>query len=227
MASVTATSTNTLSPDVLSAINGAAGSTRASAAVEGQDRFLKLLTTQLKNQDPLNPMDNAQMTSQLAQISTVDGINKLNATLEKLVGSQQGSEALQAAALVGRDVLVDGKNLRIAGAGASAGIELAAAADNVAVTIVDANGLTVRTLSLGKLDAGTHRFDWDGKSGSGAQVADGAYTMNVQALKGNAAVVAGPLQISRVASVIRETSGVSLDLGAQGRIGLADVKEIL
>ncbi|MBK7665236.1 MAG: flagellar hook assembly protein FlgD [Sterolibacteriaceae bacterium] len=226
MASVNASS-NTLSPEVLSAINGAGGTTRASAAVDGQDRFLMLLTTQLKNQDPLNPMDNAQMTSQLAQISTVDGINKLNSTLEKLVGSQQGSEALQAAALVGRDVLVEGRNLQIAGAGASAGIELASAADNVAVNIVDANGLAVRTLSLGALDAGAHRFDWDGKSGSGAQVADGAYTMTVQALKGNAAVVASPLQISRVTSVVRETSGVSLDLGAQGRIGLADVKEIL
>ena len=227
MASVSATATNTISPDVLTAINGSGGTGKSSAAADGQDRFLKLLTTQLRNQDPLNPMDNAQMTSQLAQISTVDGIAKLNATLEKLVGSQQGSEALQAAALVGRDVLVDGRNLQIAGAGASAGVELGSAADKVSVNIVDANGLTVRTLSLGALDAGTHRFAWDGKSDSGAQVADGAYTMQVQALKGNTAVVAGALQISRVASVVRETSGVSLDLGAQGRIGLDDVKEIL
>jgi len=227
MTSIGSTSTGTISPDLLTAINGTAGTNRAGASVDGQDRFLMLLTTQLRNQDPLNPMDNAQMTSQLAQISTVDGITKLNATLEKLVGNQQGSEALQAAVLVGRDVLVDGRNLRVAGAGASAGIELASAADNVAVNIVDSNGLLVRTLSLGKLDAGTHRFDWDGKSGSGTQVADGNYTMNVQALKGNAAVVAGALQISRVASVVRETSGISLDLGAQGRISLADVKEIL
>jgi flagellar basal-body rod modification protein FlgD len=227
MASVSATSTNTLSPDVLNAINGAAGDTKGSAAADGQDRFLKLLTTQLRNQDPLNPMDNAQMTSQLAQISTVDGITKLNATLEQLVGSQQGTEALQAAALVGRDVLVSGKNLQVAGAGASAGVELASAADKVSVTIVDANGLTVRTLSLGALGAGAHRFAWDGRSDSGAQVADGAYTIKVQALKGNTAVTADALQISRVASVVRGTSGVSLDLGAQGRIGLADVKEIL
>ena len=122
MASVSAASTNTISPDVLTAINGSSSSTKSSAAADGQDRFLKLLTTQLRNQDPLNPMDNAQMTSQLAQISTVDGIAKLNATLEKLVGSQQGSDALQAAALVGRDVLVNGNNLQVAGAGASAGV---------------------------------------------------------------------------------------------------------
>lgn len=227
MASVNATSTNTISPDLLASINGTGGTTKSGAAADGQDRFLKLLTTQLKNQDPLNPMDNAQMTSQLAQISTVDGINKLNATLEMLVGSQQGSEALQAATLVGRDVLTGGKTLQIAGAGTSAGVELAGAADKVNVTIKDANGLTVRTLSLGALDAGTHRFAWDGKSDSGAQVVDGAYTMDVQASKGTTAITASALQISRVASVVRETSGVSLDLGAQGRIGLADIKEIL
>ena len=226
MATVSATS-NTLSPDVLAAINGSGNGTRSSTAADGQDRFLKLLTTQLRNQDPLNPMDNAQMTSQLAQISTVDGIAKLNATLERLVGSQQGSEALQAAALVGRDVMVNGAKLQIAGAGASGGIELQSSADKVSLSIVDANGLTVRTLSLGALDAGTHRFAWDGKSDSGAQVADGAYTMKVQALRGNTAVAAEALQISRVTSVVRETSGVSLDLGAQGRIGLDDIKEIL
>lgn len=227
MASVSATSTNTISADLLATINGSSGTTKSSTAADGQDRFLKLLTTQLRNQDPLNPMDNAQMTSQLAQISTVDGIAKLNATLEKLVGSQQGSEALQAAVLVGRDVLVSGNKLQVAGAGAGGGVELQSAADKVNVTIVDANGLTVRTLSLGGLEAGNHRFAWDGKSDSGAQVADGAYTMKVQALKGNTAVDASALQISRVASVVRETSGVSLDLGAQGRIGLDDVKEIL
>lgn len=227
MASLSATSASTLSPDVLAAINGSAGTGKANAAVEGQDRFLKLLTTQLRNQDPLNPMDNAQMTSQLAQISTVDGINKLNATLEKLVGSQQGSEALQAAALVGRDVLVEGKNLQIAGAGASGGVELQSDADKVSVSIVDANGLTVRTLSLGALEAGSHRYAWDGKSDSGEQVADGAYSMKIQALKGNTEVAASALQVSRVASVVREPTGVRLDLGAQGRIGLDDVKEIL
>lgn len=227
MASLSATSANTLSPDLLAAINGSAGTGKESAAVDGQDRFLKLLTTQLRNQDPLNPMDNAQMTSQLAQISTVDGINKLNATLEKLVGSQQGSEALQAAALVGREVLVEGKNMQIAGAGASGGVELQSDADKVSVSIVDTNGLTIRTLTLGALDAGSHRYVWDGKSDNGEQVADGAYAVKIQALKGNTAVAASALQVSRVVSVVREPTGVRLDLGAQGRIGLDDVKEIL
>jgi len=224
MASVTTAST--LSPDLLAQINGSNGTTKSTSA-EGQDRFLKLLTTQLRNQDPMNPMDNAQMTSQLAQISTVDGITKLNATLEKLVGSQQGAETLQAAVLVGRDVLVEGKSLHVAGAGAAGGVELGSGADRVDVTIRDANGITVRTLSLGELDAGTHKFSWDGKSDSGAQVADGNYSMQVKAYNGTTAVDAATLQVSRVSSVVRESTGVSLDLGSQGRVGLDSVKEIL
>lgn len=224
MASVTTAST--LSPDLLAQINGSNGTTKSTSA-EGQDRFLKLLTTQLRNQDPMNPMDNAQMTSQLAQISTVDGITKLNATLEKLVGSQQGAETLQAAVLVGRDVLVEGKSLHVAGAGAAGGVELGSGADRVDVTIRDANGIAVRTLSLGELDAGTHKFSWDGKSDSGAQVADGNYSMQVKAYNGTTAVDAATLQVSRVSSVVRESTGVSLDLGSQGRVGLDSVKEIL
>lgn len=224
MASVSTAST--LSPDLLSQINGSNGTAKATSA-EGQDRFLKLLTTQLRNQDPLNPMDNAQMTSQLAQISTVDGITRLNATLEKLVGSQQGAETLQAAVLVGRDVLVEGKSLQVAGAGAAGGVELGADADRVEVTIRNANGIPVRTISLGELDAGTHKFAWDGKSDSGAQVADGNYSMQVKAYSGTAAVDAATLQVSRVSSVVRESTGVSLDLGSQGRVGLDSVEEIL
>ena len=81
---------------LIDAANGAAAKTKSTTA-DAQDRFLKLLTTQLKNQDPLNPMDNAQMTSQLAQISTVDGIEKLNATLQKLLSSSVDGEAMQAA----------------------------------------------------------------------------------------------------------------------------------
>ena len=85
MSSSATSSPSGLSQTLLDSVNRTAGKTARSATTEAQDRFLKLLTTQLKNQDPLNPMDNAQMTSQLAQISTVDGIEKLNATLQKLL----------------------------------------------------------------------------------------------------------------------------------------------
>jgi len=225
MASVSTAST--LSPDLLSQINGSNGTAKATSA-EGQGRFLKLLTTQLRNQDPLNPMDNAQMTSQLAQISTVDGITRLNATLEKLVGSQQGAETLQAAVLVGRDVLVEGKSLQVAGAGAAGGVELGADADRVEVTIRNANGIPVRTISLGELDAGTHKFAWDGKSTNGTQAVDGKYTISVSATRGSETVKTTALALSTVNSVLRTGSGsVSLDVGSGNLVSLSDIKQIL
>ena len=123
-----------------------------SKTTDAQSNFLKLLTEQLKNQDPLSPMDNAQMTSQLAQISTVDGIEKLNTTLTAMLSGSQSSEAVQAAALVGKGVMVGGSSLTLAGSKAYGGFELASAADKVTVTIKDSNGLEVR-----KLVASVHR----------------------------------------------------------------------
>ncbi len=89
-----------------------------------QNRFLKLLTTQLKNQDPLNPMDNAQMTSQLAQMSTVSGIEKLNTTLGKMLDIYDSGQSMQAAGLIGKHVLVPGNTLPLAGGQALGGAML-------------------------------------------------------------------------------------------------------
>jgi flagellar basal-body rod modification protein FlgD len=102
MSTTVATAPPLVSQDLLNAVNP-----KKSAAAEGSvqadtDKFMTLLVTQLKNQDPLNPLDNAQITSQLAQLSTVTGINKLNDTLETLKGSYQSSEALQATNMIPR-----------------------------------------------------------------------------------------------------------------------------
>lgn len=221
-----ATSTQSISDSVLASINGT-GTSKSGASANTSDRFLKLLTTQLRNQDPLNPMDNAQMTSQLAQISTVDGLTKLNATLEKLVSGSQDAETLQAAALVGRSVLVDGKHLQLASGQAIGGVSLSGDADAVKVEIKDANGLLVRTLNLGALDAGNVNFLWDGKNESGAQAVDGAYSMQVTATRGGEAVSATALELARVNSVSRGAAGTSINLGSQGTVSLDDIKQIL
>src|SRR5512146_862467 len=107
----------------------------APAADDLQDRFLKLLVTQMKNQDPLNPLDNAQVTSQLAQISTVNGIEKLNTTIQAMATSFAAGQSLQAAGMIGRDVLVPAPTLRLAGGSALFGVDLAQAADQVKVSI--------------------------------------------------------------------------------------------
>ena len=211
---------------LVDSLNGTATTKTASATSESQDRFLKLLTTQLKNQDPLNPMDNAQMTSQLAQISTVDGIERLNATLQKLLSNSVDGEVLQAAGLVGHQVMVVGSGLTLTDAGAAGGVELATAADQVTLTIKDANGLTIRTIELGNLDAGTHNFGWDGKADSGAQAVNGAYSISVTAKQGNDKVQASTLQLAGVQSINRSSQGVTLDLGQLGLMKMSDVKQI-
>ena len=197
------------------------------AMTESQNRFLTLLTTQLRNQDPLNPMDNAQMTSQLAQISTVDGIERLNATLQTLLAGNVDAQAMQAAALVGRHVLVPGSSLTLASGQALGGIDLAGAAGKVVVTVKDANGLVVRTLDLGEAKAGVFGFAWDGKTDSGAAAAAGAYSFEVAATQGANKVTATALALGTVASINRSSVGVSLNLGSMGLVTMSDVKQIL
>lgn len=195
--------------------------------ISPQDRFLKLLVTQLKNQDPLNPMDNAQMTSQMAQISTVEGIDKLNATLKMILEGSNENQAMQAAALVGHGVLVPGSGLALSGGMAIGGIELAESADRVTMTIKDASGIAVRTLELGDREAGSHGFAWDGKTDGGAQAADGAYTISVSARRGDAQVGAKALELGMVSSVARMNDGISLNVGALGAFKMSDVRQIL
>lgn len=225
MATVSATGATQRSA-ILDALSGAQTKKDGSAA-SSEDRFLTLLTTQLKNQDPLNPMDNAQMTSQLAQISTVDGIEKLNATLQALVDNSTDAEALQAAALVGHGVMVPGSGLNLQKGVALGGVELADSADRVRITIKDGNGLAVRTLDLGELDAGSHLFQWDGKADSGTAAADGAYTISVEAVRGDTVLTAYALQMGVVSSVARTAQGAQLNVGTLGAYKLSDIKQII
>jgi len=217
---------STTSADVISSLQKS--STAAAKTDDAQSRFLKLLTEQLKNQDPLNPMDNAQMTSQLAQISTVSGIAKLNTTLTSMLENSQSGDVLQAAALVGKGVTVAGNELTLTSSKAYGGFELPSAADKVTVTVKDANGLEVRKMELGDYDAGIYNFAWDGLTTSGAQAVDGKYTMSVTATRGDTALKPVALQLSTVNSVLRTSSGgVSLDVGSGGLVSLSDIKQIL
>ena len=121
-------STNSAVYSAINTANQNAAKTSKSSSTDStdsaQDRFLKLLTAQLKNQDPLNPLDNAQMTSQLAQISTVDGITKLNATMQAMLNNSSDSQTLQAAALVGHAVLVPGSSLTLSKGQAVGGVDM-------------------------------------------------------------------------------------------------------
>ena len=226
MTTTATAATSGVSQALLDSINGTTTKKTSSTTNDAQDRFLKLLTTQLKNQDPLNPLDNAQMTSQLAQISTVDGIEKLNATLQKMLASTVDAEAMQAAALVGHQVMVLGSGLKLGDSGAAGGVELKAAADHVVLTIKDSNGLVMQTMDLGNLEAGTHNFVWDGKTDAGAQAVNGAYSVSVAAKRGTEKVEASTLELAGVVSINRSSSGVTLDLGQLGLAKMNDIKQI-
>ncbi|GAB4175104.1 MAG: flagellar hook assembly protein FlgD [Rhodocyclaceae bacterium] len=215
----------TAQESVLAGLNAARQSSGASKE-DSQSRFLTLLVTQLRNQDPLNPMDNAQVTSQLAQISTVDGIERLNQALQKLMANSSDAQALQAAALVGHQVAVPGETLRVSQASGVGGFDLAAPAERVQVVVKDANGLLMRTLELGAAAAGPHVFQWDGRTDAGAAVADGAYTFHVSASAAGQAVGATGLELGPVTGVLRDSNGIALEVGTLGTFKVADVRQI-
>lgn len=206
---------------------GKRAESKSSALDDAQNRFLTLLTTQLRNQDPLNPLDNAQVTSQLAQISTVDGIERLNATLQKMLSGTNDAQAMQAASLVGRGVLVPGSSLQLVQGGAIGGVELNAPADEVSVAIKSSSGQVLRTLNLGAMNAGIHSFTWDGVTENGTPAVNGSYSVSIVAKRGGQPVTASALAVGGVSSITRAGQGMTVNVGSLGSFGLADIKEIL
>lgn len=193
------------------------------------DKFMTLLVTQLKNQDPLNPLDNAQVTSQLAQLSTVTGVNKLNTTLESLKSSYQSSEAMQATSLINHGVLAPGSQITLAGGKAVFGVDLATAADTVQIDVKNSSGAVVHSIAMKGVDVGTLPLVWDGKLDDGTTVApDGNYTFSVTATTGGQPLKdATALTFGTVASVSTGSAGVKLNVPAIGQLTMADIKQVL
>ncbi len=213
---------------------GAAAAALASAAPGAakssgdlQDNFLKLLVTQLKNQDPLNPMDNAQITSQMAQISTVSGIDKLNTTLQAMATSFSADQSVQATAMIGHQVLVPGSALQLANGSAVGGVLLAQAADKLVVSIKDSSGQVLHKVDLGAQPAGVMGFVWDGTTDSGAAAAPGAYSYAVEAVQGGTKIDATALTLGQVSGVAKDASGVTLKLNGGASVALGDVKQVM
>lgn len=207
---------------------GASASNGATAAKDLNDRFLKLLVAQMNNQDPLNPLDNAQVTSQMAQINTVTGINGLNDTVTKLLDQFARLETMQAAQLTGRSVLVAGDSLALPEGGpAVGGVELAVPVDSMTVQIRDAAGQVVRELPLGASDAGVTRFEWDGRTDAGETAPAGSYTFSVTAKAGTSEVAASALAARRVEGVRQVDGAVQLVLAGAGSVAYSDIKQIL
>lgn len=212
-----------VTPVTSATASGASASTSVGAVQEQQDRFLKLLVTQMKNQDPLNPLDNAQVTSQMAQLSTVTGIEKLNATLQAFTKAQ----AFQSVGMIGHFVLAPGEFMNLTAGVGLGGIELASAADKVKVGVYDAQGNLVRDIDMGAQNAGVTAFQWDGKTNAGADAADGQYFFRVDAVLGDSSVAAQSLAVGKVQSVLMDDIGPALSVQGMGLVDLNAVKQIL
>lgn len=214
--------------DLATAQPASTGATSSKALTGGdsQDRFLKLLVTQLKNQDPLNPMDNAQVTTQLAQISTVAGIDKLNDTLKSLSSSFLAGQSVQASTMIGRDVLATGANLVLDTTGADGGVELRDPADQVTARIVTAAGALVRTVDLGAHPAGAVGFHWDGTTDAGGVAPAGTYRLEVSAVRDGRPVTATALTTGRVAGVSLAAGEIRIEIDGVGTVGFGEVRQI-
>ncbi|WP_305074293.1 flagellar hook assembly protein FlgD [Propionivibrio sp.] len=225
---MTTVDTSTTSSSILATLNsGSSGSSSSTTTEDIQNRFLTLLVAQLENQDPLNPLDNTEITSQLAQMSTVQGIEQLNTQLTSLVDSLAQTQAVQASSLIGNTVLVPGANLTLSDGEAFGGVNLSSAADQVTVSILDSSGKVVQTQTLGANEAGNVLFSWDGSTSSGETAPDGAYTFEVSASNGSSSVTAEALQLGTVSALTRTTSGsFRLDLGSLGMYDFSDVQQI-
>jgi flagellar basal-body rod modification protein FlgD len=199
-----------------------ANAVKTQNAAGSEDRFLKLLVAQMSNQDPLNPMDNAQVTSQMAQINTVNGIEKLNRTVEGLNLQFVQMQALQGAALVGRDVIVAGDRLAANDAGlVQGGFELASPADSVKVEVLNAGGRVIDTVDLGATGSGRHGFEWTPPAGVDATLGE---RFRVVAKSGAAAVPATLLMRDRVDAVATGGDSLTLELRLSGSVAYSQIK---
>ena len=238
-----------VSSDLLTAMNGTSSSsstTTSSSSLDNnspdaiQNRFLTLLIAQMKNQDPSNPMDNSQLTTQMAQLSTVSGISQLNNSLSTLMSNLNSSQALSTANMIGHSVLAPGNSIQLTSdttkdasgtettsQKAVFGVNLSGTASSVVVTIKDSSGAVVHTTDLGTQAAGVVPVIWDGSNDTGGKVADGNYTFTVSASNNGTAVSASTLSVGTVSSVSTASDGVKLNVTNVGTIKPTDVVQIL
>lgn len=199
----------------------------STSAADSQNRFLTLLVTQMKNQDPLNPMDNAQVTSQMAQLSTVSGIDKLNATLQALSSSMIASQAMQATSMIGHAVMVPGSHIDLANGKGVAALNFTKPADSASVAITDAAGNVVRHINLGSQSIGYLPLQWDGMNDAGQPLPDGEYRFSANSKLGGVQSSVETMSYGLVNSVNQGAQGATLNVGSLGEINLAMVKQIL
>jgi flagellar basal-body rod modification protein FlgD len=224
--------------DTMNGTNSASGSSSSTGGTSGtsgtsatdlQNTFLSLLVAQLKNQDPTNPMDSSQMTSQLAQINTVSGISQLNTTLSSLATQMSAGQQSQAALLIGSTVLAPGNSVSVASGKAGAfGVQLANSVSDLQVVVKNSAGQIVNTIDLGKQSAGTIPVGWTPTDSAGNALPDGTYTISAVGTINGQQATATTLAGATVQSVVMQNNGTpGLVLSNGSTVGLTSVAAIL
>ncbi|RQR48439.1 flagellar hook assembly protein FlgD [Burkholderia sp. Bp9140] len=220
------TSVSTLPTDTMNTNNV---STTGTSASDLQATFLKLLVTQLQNQDPTSPVDSSQMTSQLAQINTVSGIAQLNTSLTSLSTQLAAGQQTQAALLIGTNVLAPGNGVAVkSGAASPFGVSLTSDVSNLTITVKNSSGAVVNTINAGKQSAGTVPFNWTPTDAAGNTLPDGSYTVSAQYTGSDGKTYAPTvLAAAQVQSVIKQADGTAgLVLSNGTTVGLTQVASI-
>jgi len=232
------TSTSTLDTIIANSKTASTGSTDSlgnaiSSASGGQalgkDAFLQLLVTQLKNQDPLNPQDNSAFVAQLAQFSSLEGIQTLNTSVNNISSSFQSSQALQASSMVGRSVIAPATQAVVDTSKTFTGTAVVpSAVSDVTLKITDSSGAVVRTIDLGRQAAGNAAFTWDGKNDAGTLLSSGTYTFNASApINGTATALTTNLPATVSSVTLGQNGGeMMLNLAGVGSVALSKVQTI-
>jgi flagellar basal-body rod modification protein FlgD len=205
----------------------------------GQEDFMRLMMTQMNNQDPLKPMEKSEFISQMAQFSSLSGLKDIKDSFGTLASALQSSQALQASSMVGRDVLIPGNKASLTADGKLHGaVQVPSQTDNLKVEIRDKTGQLVKTLDLGEKGPGTATFDWDGVIKAADEQVPGAkevkaepgvYSVVAQMMVDGKPQAIDTLVTDKVSSVSlgKGQKGVMLNLEQTGSTSLADVKEIM
>jgi flagellar basal-body rod modification protein FlgD len=193
----------------------------------GKNEFLNLLVEQLNNQNPLEPQGNGEFIAQLAQFSQVEGIEKLNTSMESLLTGYQSSQALQASSLVGRKVIVaTDKAVVDTSESFKASVVLPVSSSNVYVNVYDSAGAVVSRVNLGAQEAGNVSFIWDGKDSDGNLMPPGTYKFEAQATYDGEAKGLYTMLPANVDSVVLGGSELMLNLAGVGSVALSQVQVI-
>ena len=224
--SISSTSNQTATSGTAAASSSSNSSAASIASVSSADtmqsNFLKLLVAQLNNQDPTNPVDNAQMTSQMAQINTVSGINQLNTTMTSMASQFAAMQAITGTNLIGQNVMVSGNNLPISNGTASGAVTLNTAATDVTVTIQSPGGQTVGSIDLGALAAGQHSFTWDASK----YTQGGTPTFTVNATNNGTNVPTTSLSQDTVAGIGTSNSTMTVQLKSGTSVPYSSIQSV-